>query len=147
MKLQSSILLLLLMVVLCVPAFAQGQSYYLTAQSGDEVTGPQVKTLELVVDKPTAIKWEVSLGLGEIWHLEEEPTFLIGTQPEQGDIVAIFLNDAGYLRKQGGFQAEPGTYYVTVKAGMGYRDAAGDIRKFNIYGDVRAKIYHLHELH
>ncbi len=127
-----------LVAALPAHALAGEDALFISAQSGTE-KGGEVQTLEVKIDQPKEVKWEAAIAMGKTWYVDDPPAFLIGTRPGQGDIVKVEVTQ-GYEQRQGSFQAAPGTYYITARAGHGIRNAAGDIREFHVFGHVRGWI-------
>lgn len=127
-----------LVAALPVHALAGEDALSISAQSGTE-KGGEVQTLEVKIDQPKEVQWEAAIAMGKTWYVDDPPAFLIGTRPGQGDIVKIEVTQR-YEQRQGSFQAAPGTYYITARAGHGIRNAAGDIREFHVFGDARGWI-------
>ncbi len=130
---------LLLAVALTSYALAGERFLTIMANSGTEETGGEVQTLEVKIDQPQEVVWEAVLSMGKTWYVDDPPAFLIGTKSGLGDIVNFQLSQ-GYEQRKGSFTAYPGTYYITARAGHGVRNAAGDIREFHVFGDVRGWI-------
>lgn len=130
--------LIVLVLTLSTLALAGNKPLVILAQNGSEDQGT-VKTLEIKVDQARDIYWEASIGMEKTWYVDDTPAFLIGTKPGQGDIVTFKLA-RGYEQRKGTFHATPGTYYVTARAGHGVKNAPGDIREFQVFGDVRGWI-------
>lgn len=131
--------IILLLLAFSSYSLAQGQTLFIMAQGGSPETGGTVKTLELKIDQVREISWEAAIGMGKTWYVDDTPSFLIGTKPGLGDIVTFTL-EKGYEHRRGKFTALPGIYYVTARAGHGVKNALGDIREYQVYGDVRGWI-------
>ncbi|MBO8127432.1 MAG: hypothetical protein H0Z38_09390 [Firmicutes bacterium] len=135
---RTSITALLVLLIFSLVAGAAAEPITLIADTGEDDQGV-VKEYRLVLGCPAEVSYKAVITMGKTWHVDEEPAFLIGTEPGKGDILR-FTNTAGYKEKRGKLLLEPGTYYIQARAGHGFRDAAGDIRRFDVYGTVKAWI-------
>lgn len=116
------------------PALAEAYAWPSWRQGG------KVAEASVSVGHAQEVSWSVALDMWRTTELSAPSVFLIGTTPGGGEIVRLEVEE-GRLEKTGCFWAEPGTtYYVTLRAGYGYREAAGDIRRFDVFGRVQATL-------
>jgi hypothetical protein len=140
MKLHWSLLIVAALSLVISPlALGDGGTVTLLAQSPADPAGAPLQTLELRVVRPGELTWEAAITMGKTWNVDDPPAFLLGTRPGEGDLVAFRL-ERGYEVHSGRLTLLPGAYYATLRAGHGTRDAAGDIRPFDVFGTVRVTL-------